>query len=188
MGALWGNHEAIAELEGPNHFFIPKDEVPYKFELGGASHEGCAGLLALQSYLAMLAGVSHDGGAGDLLDRASIERAFDVMTQLELPLQQRIIQALKARRDIRLIGPSSTGPDRVPTISFVHDRLASSEVARRLHEHNIACRNGHMYAYRLCEALGLDLADGVVRLSLVHYNAMDEVDRLLDALDAVLTP
>jgi selenocysteine lyase/cysteine desulfurase len=43
-----------------------------------------------------------------------------------------------------------------------------------------------MYAYRLCEALGLDLADGVVRLSLVHYNTAEEVTSLLDALDTAL--
>ena len=188
MGALYGRQDAIDELEGPNHFFIPKDEVPYKFELGGASHEGCAGLLALQSYLAMLAAVSHDGGAGDLLDRAAIERAFDLMTSLELPLQQRILDALASRNEVRLIGPASAGPDRVPTISFVHDSLSSAEIARRLHQHGIACRNGHMYAYRLCEALGLDLADGVVRLSLVHYNTMDEVNRLVRSLDDVLSP
>ncbi len=38
-----GRSDAVAELIGPNHFFVPRDEVPYKFELGGASHEGCAG-------------------------------------------------------------------------------------------------------------------------------------------------
>jgi hypothetical protein len=54
MAALHGRHDAIAELEGPNHFFIPRDKVPYVFELGGASHEGCAGLLALARYLAWL--------------------------------------------------------------------------------------------------------------------------------------
>ena len=44
MAVLWGRSDALAELTGPNHFFIPDDEVPYKFEIGGPSHEGCAGI------------------------------------------------------------------------------------------------------------------------------------------------
>ena len=52
---LWGTNEALAELDGPNHFFIPRDQAPYVFELGGASHEGCAGILALGTYLSFLA-------------------------------------------------------------------------------------------------------------------------------------
>lgn len=49
-----------------------------------------------------------------------------------------------------------------------------------------ALRNGHMYAYRLIEALGLPVADGVVRVSLVHYNTPDEVQSLLAALHQTL--
>ena len=44
-------------------------------------------------------------------------------------------------------------------------------------------RNGNFYATRCVEALGLDREDGVVRVSMVHYNTADEVDRLIRALD-----
>jgi len=50
----------------------------------------------------------------------------------------------------------------------------------------IGIRHGHMYAYHLCEALGLDPEDGVVRVSLVHYNTMEEVDRLIEVLETAL--
>ena len=50
MAALWGRREAMAGLEGPNHFFVAPDDVPYKLELGGVSHEGCAGLLGVRDY------------------------------------------------------------------------------------------------------------------------------------------
>ena len=44
-----------------------------------------------------------------------------------------------------------------------------------------------MYAYRLLEALHVpDLDDGVVRISLLHYNTPAEVDGLIRALKAVL--
>lgn len=42
---------------GPNHYFVPPSAVPYKWELGGPSHEACAGVAALPQYLAAIAGL-----------------------------------------------------------------------------------------------------------------------------------
>ena len=50
----------------------------------------------------------------------------------------------------------------------------------------IGIRHGHMYAYHLCEAAGLEPEDGVVRTSLVHYNTLEEIERLIDVFEAVL--
>ena len=41
-------------------------------------------------------------------------------------------------------------------------------------------------AHRLISDLGIDPEDGVVRLSLVHYGNLDEVKRILQALEAAL--
>lgn len=43
-----------------------------------------------------------------------------------------------------------------------------------------------MYAHKLVQSLGLDLADGVVRVSFVHYNTVEEVERVVKALEVVL--
>jgi selenocysteine lyase/cysteine desulfurase len=43
-----------------------------------------------------------------------------------------------------------------------------------------------MYAWHLCDALGLDLEDGVLRVSFVHYNTLDEIERLIALLDEIL--
>ncbi len=188
MAALFGRHEALDELTGPNHFFIPRDRIPYKFELGGASHEGCAGLLALRDYLAFLAGSDATGRAAAPSDeRATIERAFEAMTELELPLQRRLVEGLVAIPGIRVLGPTTVGPERVATVSVVHDRVSAAAIAAAAHARGVGFRNGHMYAYRLCESLGVDLADGVVRISAVHYNTLDEIDRAVDAVKSAVT-
>jgi cysteine desulfurase family protein (TIGR01976 family) len=182
MAALFGRHDALAELEGPNHFFIPHDDLPYKFELGGSSHEGCAAINALGPYLAFLAGKPESTP----LDRPTVEAAFARMTELELPLQERLVDGLRRLPHLHLVGPAATAADaRVPTVSFIHARLAPTEVVRRLHAAGLAVRNGHMYAYRLCEALGIDVTEGVVRVSAVHYNTPDEVERMVAALAAM---
>ena len=40
-----------------------------------------------------------------------------------------------------------------------------------------------MYALELTERLGLEQQGGLLRLGLVHYNTVEEIDRLLGALD-----
>jgi len=182
MAALWGTRSAMAELEGPNHFFVAAGDVPYKLELGGVNHEGCAGLLGMRDYLAFLAEEAEPAR----LDRAGVERAFDVMTACELPVQARLIEYLGTRPEVRIIGPAHSRGSRVGTVSFVHRSKSSREITDVVDRSGIAIRSGHMYAYRLCEALGLDPADGVVRVSLVHYNTVEEIDRLIAVLDRAL--
>jgi selenocysteine lyase/cysteine desulfurase len=182
MAAMWATRDTLAELDAPNHFFIPDDELPYAFELGGVCHEGCAGILGLRDYLAGLAGVGESAG----LDRPAVERAFDVMTACELPVQARLIEFLQSRDDVRIIGPDHARESRVGTISFVHTTKSSGEIADEVNRSGIGIRHGHMYAYHLCQALGLDPDDGVVRVSLVHYNTADEIERLIDVLDRAM--
>jgi len=184
MAVLYGRADAVAELTGPNHFFIPRDELPYKFELGGPSHEGCAGLLALGEYLQFLAGVQDDPAG--MCDRATIEAAFKIMAACERPVQERLIGYLSNKPGVRIIGPNVADERRVSTISFVHERLNSRDIVEEVDRSGIAIRHGHMYAYRLCKALGLDPEDGVVRVSAVHYNTTAEIERLIDLLEHVL--
>lgn len=174
MAALYGRRDAVDALRPPNHFFIPKTQLPYAFELGGACHEGCAAIVALGSYLSFLAG---EGATPDL-SRSAAAAAFGRMAALEAPLQEALVKGLGEISDIALVGGSESGvAQRVPTISFRHARRSPAEVTKALHAASIACRHGHMYSYRLCEALGVPVSDGVVRLSAVHYNSVEEIER-----------
>lgn len=178
MALLFGTHEALAGLEGPNHFFVPGTDVPYKLELGGVLHEGCAAWLGTFEYLAWLAGAEHQA-----LDRATIEAAFDRVAALEGPLMEPLLDNLAQRPQVRIIGPVRATPHRVPTVSFVHDHKSSREIACAANDAGFGIRHGHFYAHRLCTALGLVPEDGVVRVSLAHYNANAEVQRLIDQFD-----
>ena len=182
LAVLYGRRDALAELPGPNHFFVPRDDLPYQFEPGGASHEGCAGLLALGEYLKVVAGAAPDAAC----DRGVVEGAFAVMEELERPLIGRLLAYLHGKPGVRVIGPQEAGPARVGTISFVREGRPSRELAAALDRTEIAVRHGHMYAWHLCRALGLDLDDGVLRVSFVHYNTPAEIERLIEVLDTIL--
>lgn len=181
MAALFGRHEAISELTGPGHFFVPRDRVPGKFELGGVSHEGCAGLLGLRPYLAFLAGA--DAAS---VDRATVQRAFDLIEALEAVLTARLVTGLLSIDGLEMLGSRSHGRERVATVSVRHAKRPSSAIAAAAHARSVAIRNGHMYSHRLCTGLGIDTTEGVVRVSAVHYNTVQEVDRAVEAIrDAV---
>lgn len=178
MAALFGRNEAFEDISGPNHFFIPRTSIPYAFELGGVSHEACAGLLALKPYLRFLAGRETD-------DRQTVEGAFAAIEALEREPQERLLDFLRGRDGVRIVGPGDS-ETCVGTVSFLSDRHPSDEVSSYADARGIGIRHGHMYAYRLCQALGIPPEPGVVRASLVHYNTPEEVDRLIEVLDRFL--
>ncbi|MEQ8762600.1 MAG: cysteine desulfurase-like protein [Planctomycetota bacterium] len=183
QAALFGTHEAFAELEGPNHFFIPPYEVPYKFELGGVNHEACAGILGIWDYLCQLTGQEPPKD----FERNVVTKAFEVMTSCEAPLQEALLSYLAKKPQVKILGPQSADPaTRVSTISFVHESKPSKAIAQSANRHHLGIRYGHFYAWSLCEALGLDPEDGVVRVSLVHYNDLQEVERLIDCFEHIL--
>jgi selenocysteine lyase/cysteine desulfurase len=92
------------------------------------------------------------------LNREALESAWGCMARLEQGPQARLLAFLAGHPDVRLIGPASSDEVRVPTVS----------------------------AHRLARALDLDPDDGVVRISLVHYNDEQEVQRLIEFLNATL--
>lgn len=182
MAALYGRADAVAELTGPNHFFIPDDEIPYKFELGGPNHESCAGLLALERYFAHLLDVAPDSH----LDDVALDRVFDHMTALELEPTRRLVDFLKSKAKVRIVGPAHAETSRVGTVSFTHAERSARAITEDVDATGIAIRHGHMYAYDLCRGLDIEPEDGVVRVSLLHYNTPAEIDRLIEVLDPVL--
>ena len=71
----------------------------------------------------------------------------------------------------------------MPTISFAFDGQSSREIVERIDAKRIGVRHGDFHSRRLVEALDLG-PDGPIRVSMVHYNTADEVDRLIEALEA----
>ena len=180
--AMYGSFEAFAPLTGPNHFFIPRDKLPYKFELGGFSHESAAATAALPAYLRFVA-----DAPSSLDDRAAMLRAFDTIERIEAELCSPLLRFLSNHPRISLFGAASMTPSRVATVSCrVRGESRSASLARELCARNFGVKHGHFYSKRLVEALGMDPDDGVLRISLAHYNTPDEIARLTTALDQVL--
>jgi selenocysteine lyase/cysteine desulfurase len=105
-----------------------------------------------------------------------------------MPIAQHLIDGLTAIEGVKLQGISDARllSHRVPTVSFTHGRVRNSVLAKACAGQGINVWSGHNYAYELVRHLGLDEEDGVLRIGLAHYNTIEEVDRILVLLKALL--
>ena len=184
LGMLFGKRELLLRARGQNHFFIPEDDIPYKLEPGNVVHELTAALPAIPEYLLALDARQHPDSPAS--EAARLGRILGVISRYEAALVTPLLDFLRSRRDVRIIGRATADAHRAPTVSFVVAGRDSSEIPARLDAEQIAIRYGHFYAHRAVEALGLHGRNGVVRVSMVHYNTPDEVTRLIAALERAL--
>lgn len=181
VGVLWGRRELMAEL--PAYKLRPVlDSIPDRWMTGTQNHEGIAGVRAAVEYLAEL-GVSSGDRAGTLTRRAALQSAFARIERCERELVARLLAGLGEIAGVRIWGITDRSrlTERVPTVAVTHERLSAQAVAERLAEQGIFVWHGNYYALSLSEALGRE-PEGMVRIGLLHYNTVEEVDRLLDAL------
>lgn len=178
VGLMFGRRELLAQAHSQNHFFVGAEAGPYRFEPGNPNHELTAALPAIPDYLGEMS--RKNGGDG------SLESAFALLDAHETALAQSLLRFLDESPDIRLLGDPAAGTTRVPTISFTVRGRSSADVVAHLEKHRVAVRFGHFYAYRAVRDLGLLDQDGVVRVSLAHYNTTAEVERLIAGLEDTL--
>ena len=69
------------------------------------------------------------------------------------------------------------------TVSIRKEGLTPQALAEKLAAENIFVWNGNYYAVSIAERLGVEQSGGMVRIGLVHYNTLDEVNRLLNVVD-----
>ncbi len=182
-GVMWGRRECLDRLEPQGHYFN-RDLPHYRLNPAGPLHAEIGALGGLADYFDRLYG-HHFTGAATLRDKAAA--VYDLFAAHEGRLAARLLDYLGGRDDVRIIGRRDAGGGkRAATVAFTSNARPSRDIAVKLAERGFGVGSGHFYARRLVEALGIDPADGVVRISMVHYNTDDEVERLVAALDEIL--
>ena len=162
--------ELLASL---NHEWMAAGTPAAKLEPGAWPYELAWGAAAVPDYLQALA-ARHGAGA------------FELIASHEQALAGRLLDWLATRHSVRVIGEAQVGAGRLPTVSFVVQGRRPEEVVQHADRAGVGIRHGHFYAPRLVEALGLERATGVARVSMAHYNTHAEIDRLIDALEPAL--
>jgi cysteine desulfurase family protein (TIGR01976 family) len=184
MGFLWGRRNLLEKLPTFREDFIP-DEPPGKIEAGTFIYENVAGMDAAISYLENLGKSLGDGEPGIQASskRAHLVRAMTAIRSYEESLSRELLRILRecgatiygVREDHRV-------HERVPTLCFNLKKTSPAKVTETMADAGIGIRDGHMYTPRLMKRFGLRQDSGVVRISAVHYNTMEEIHRFADVL------
>jgi len=183
QSALFGKYDQLLDLDNIYHFFFDKSNVPAKLEPGNVNFELTYGSSAILDYLLDLGNRETSVGSA----REKCIAAYSSITDQERILGEHLLKYLRSRDDCSIIGLSDGNDPRcVPTISFTIDGKDPAKICKEMDSFKIALRFGDFYAKRLITDLGLASRNGVIRVSMTHYNTIEEVDDLIHALKIVL--
>jgi selenocysteine lyase/cysteine desulfurase len=184
LGVMWGNPSVLDTLEPQGHYFN-RNLPHYRFNPAGPLHAQIAALAGIEAYIDALYDHHFNDAEPDFHHRAAM--VFDLFAQHETVQANRILAAIRAIPGARIMGQDQAeNGSRAATIAFTLAGMRCSEAVKRLVEKGIAVRNGHFYALRCLEALGIqDTDEGIIRISMVHYNTEEEVSRLVDGLESL---
>ena len=183
LGLLYGKKEILNQLPNQNHEFLEGD-VPYTLNPGGPNHEELSCLVGVYEYFINL--FEHHFPGENPSIREKITKVNELIADHEKEIANPLLDYLSSRSGIRLIGRNKIiNKDRAPTIAFTMNNKSSKDLSSELVKHGIATRNDNFYAWRCLMALGIDVDDGVVRTSMVHYNSHEDVEKLINALKQI---
>lgn len=191
VGILYGRRERLQELR-PHKVAPAPDSLPYRWETGTQNHEGLAGVSAAVQYLHAIGEaygapyLAAHGARGHSGRRLVLKAGMQAILEYEQTLSRRFLERFAELDGARLYGISDPRrlEERLPTFAFTWPLKSPAQTAAWLAAQNIAVWSGNYYALRLMEALDLQSSGGAVRVGLCHYNTLDEVDALFDALHA----
>jgi cysteine desulfurase family protein (TIGR01976 family) len=182
MGFMYGRYDLLMALPTFREDFIP-DEPPGKIEAGTFIYENVAGMDAAINYLAQL-GRTLSGKSGTLGEDAKF--AMNAIRAYEQTLSIELLRVLKEHKAV-IYGIDSEARinERVPTICFNIPEVLPATVTETAARAGIGIRDGHMYAPRLMKRMNLSKETGMVRVSLVHYNTVAEIQRFAEVLSSL---
>jgi selenocysteine lyase/cysteine desulfurase len=179
VGVLYGRRQLLESLT-PYKLRPAPNTLPGRWMTGTQNHEGIAGAAAAVEYLADL-GRSVDPAATDR--PSALDAAFSAIVDYEQSLVEHLLLGLKKISSVRILGIAERArlSERVPTVSIVSDKASPEVIAAALAEQGIFVWSGNHYALPFTETMDLE-PEGTLRIGLMHYNTVEEVDRLLAAI------
>jgi selenocysteine lyase/cysteine desulfurase len=176
----------VERLGNENHWFNVNEPLK-RLVPAEPDHAQVAAARGIAEYFDALD--AHHGGGGDPAGSggtsARAARVRALLRGAEVPLLAALLEYLGTRRDIRLLGPS-VPEQRAATVAFVTETIEPGEMVRSLAARGFMAGNGNFYAVRVLEGMNVNPDRGAVRLSLLHYNSMDEVTGVIEALEEIL--
>jgi cysteine desulfurase family protein (TIGR01976 family) len=204
LGVLYGKREHLKRLH-PYKVRPNTNNIPNCWEWGTLNHEGIAGIKPCVDYWEALgrlvetglapsetrqAASLQEGRANPAVTtrRAAILAAHEAIHRHERKMMEKTIAGLLEIPGLKLYG--ITDPRRFElrgaTFAIRIEGHTPLELATKLGERGFFTWDGNYYALNLTEQLDVERLGGFLRIGLVHYNTLEEVERLLAALREIV--
>lgn len=188
IGVLWGEPQAFGALNA--YKVRPQyDYAPYKMETGTLNHEGIAGSAAAVDFIADLGRKARGSGAplapvGTPERRQQLVDGLTAIEEHEAMLLAKLLAGFATIPGLKTYGPPAGHP-RTPTVSFTLAGVAPAAITAALGQKAILIADGNFYAKTIVDRLGLTPTGGVARVGLAPYNTLEEIERLVRAVEAL---
>ena len=184
QGVLYVKRDVGDLLQPQSHYFLT-DQPTKRFNPAGPQHAEVAAAAGVIDYFDDV--MAHHGIASNASLSSRLQDLHKLMASHEAALAAPILDYLHQSPGVRLLGKTHCRDgDRAATIAFTPLHQSSQQLAANLQKMGIGTEAGHFYAQRVLRGLGIEVNDGVVRISLVHYNTAGEVQKILAALDQAI--
>ena len=187
-GILYGRQELLEELKAYKVRPVT-DSLPGKFETGTQNHEGIAGVLGAVEYFEWLGANFGEDQRRKYADRYQgrrlrLKQALAAIRAYEYDINRAVMNMLQDTPGATLYGLRDTRrlDERVPTFSFTLKGWHPRDLAERLAKERIFTWDGNYYALEVTTRLDLEDKGGMLRVGPVHYNTLEEVLKLGEAL------
>ncbi len=190
-GILYGRYDLLDELKA--YKVRPASNLPPgKFETGTQSFESIAGVLGVLEHLDWI-GVEYGGDHKEQYQEnyngrsLHLKQGMAAIRDYEYKFSQTMLKTLQQIPGLRIYGLADPDrvEERVPTFAINLGKKHPRRVAEMLADRNIFVYSGNYYALAVTERLGVEESGGMVRIGGVHYNTMDEIARLGEALEEI---
>ncbi len=183
----FGPHQGIMVIREGLGFTLPNQghyfnegSLYKRFTPAGPDHAQVAASAGMADYVDDLC--AHHGFDGAPAARGAF--AHDLMRAHETELLQPLLDYVRDKNSVRLIGPSDAA-QKAATVAMIGQK-PGAELAADLAPLGVMAGGGDFYGVRCMEGMGLDPDHGALRVSFVHYTSRQEVEKLITALDRVL--
>ena len=199
MGVLCASKSVVVNIDANDTSASQK-----LFENGTVSYESCNGVCGIGEYFTVLANANTS-----VLNSSEMEKLFmsplvteDYISQAYRKIQLSegiVLDVLLSRLSkyplvniLEEVGLSENkqegliSPNRLPIVCFIHQKISSSEIVSHCRDAGVILRHGSFLSPRLLASRGLvNLNEGVVRISLVHYNNMADIEFCMEVLESI---
>lgn len=181
VSALYINN--FHEINNQNHYFFDNkllNNSSKKLEIGGWNFESASSILGLKKYFEDI--INEDKNIKtNKFNRKNYKQIMQKIKNHETNLSKTFYKNLKNNNEIKII--ESKNIEKIPIFSIIFKNFKCYNVNLILNELGLICSNGSYYCDRLFEKLDLCKENGLLRISLMHYNTIDEVNKICNYIN-----